>query len=392
MLSLASLLFLQALAGDPAAEAAGRVEVMGAPPAFALEPGFVEVVPDTALAALVFDAAEDDELIVELVRLGPLGRGRAKATVSIGAAKRALTVLAPTVADRPVGGSFASLPVRQRVPLPTGRSKIELRVDAPMGIRLGIGKQQAPAAIALVPLTGGPLLPVVEPASNAPADAASDAPVASEAPAAPELVYPAAPAVAEEPPVPVTTVAPRVTVLPPPAPPPAPPARPFPRVLAELHAGTSMAFGGLQDFVPGGGARLLVGPRNLDAALGFALDFDGQSAFVGAGGGHWDVASTRLRMDGHLGLGDLAVLDARFGLTVGAGARFAEHHASLTGVRRTVVVIGVTARAAPEVSVPAGPGRFVVMLPLDVTFDMPARVRGFTPVAAGVFLGYRLEL
>ena len=164
----------------------------------------------------------------------------------------------------------------------------------------------------------------------------------------------------------------------------------IPRLLAEVHAGSAVAFGGLQGLVAGGGARLLVGPRNLDVALGIAVDFDGQSAFVGAG--NWSMASTRMRLETHVGLGELSLFDARLGVTLGSGARFAQHTASFTGVRRTVVVTGVTTRAALEAFMPAGPGRFGVTLPLDVTFDLAAPVRDFTPVAVGVLLGYRLEL
>lgn len=128
----------------------------------------------------------------------------------------------------------------------------------------------------------------------------------------------------------------------------------------------------------------------MDAAVGIALDFDGQGAF--AGGGRWDATTTRLRVEALLGVADAGMFDARMAVTVGAGARFTAHDAHVPGAERSVVVVGATARVAPELAIPAGPGRFAVSLPLDVGVDMPGPVSGFAPLAAGISLGYRLEL
>ena len=251
----------------------------------------------------------------------------------------------------------------------------------------------APTTVA--PTTVAP--PTVAPTTVAPPTDAppTDAPptVAQPTDAPPTVAPPTDAPPTDAPPTvaPPTDAAATVPAAPPPGTAVPPTLSPWiPRLLAEVHAGSAVAFGGLQGLVAGGGARLLVGPRNLDVALGIAVDFDGQSAFVGAG--NWSMASTRMRLETHVGLGELSWFDARLGVTLGSGARFAQHTASFTGVRRTVVVTGVTTRAALEAFMPAGPGRFGVTLPLDVTFDLAAPVRDFTPVAVGVLLGYRLEL
>lgn len=387
-----SLAFHALLSIAAAGAPTGTVEVLGAPAAFALEEGFVEVLPDTPLVVIARDVADDEELVVELVRIGMLGKGRAKATVVAGKLKRALAVLAPTLKDRKLGGAYASTPVRQRAPLPSGTTRVEIRVDAPMAVRVSVDKKAALEPLALVPLAPPPTPTPAAPAPAPVAPAVAVAPVATATPVVTEpapVVAPTRAAAAPVEPVVNQPAAPASEIPP-----------WLPRLLAEVHAGTSLVFGGLQTFVPSGGARVLLGPRDLDAALGFAVDFDGQSTFVdvttpdGASdtSGSWTTTSTRVRLEGHLGIGDLAAFEARLGLTVGAGARFAWHTAALPGVQRELFVVGATARVAPEASFPAGPGRFAIALPLDGTIDVSPDVQGFAPVAVGVFLGYRLDL
>lgn len=403
---------------------AERVEIVRSGAPFALEIGFVEVAPKAPLVAVVRDVAADEELVVDLVRIGKLGKGRARANVVVtsgasGAAgpkpiKRTLAVLAPTLKERALPdlaeGAFASLPVRQSAPLILGTSHVEIRVDAHMALRLSVQKRGARAAdaLALVPLpTPGPAVvpPAIEvPPLVAPLVAPVVAPTVAPVDEVKPVVEATAPVVEETQPIldetkPVAASRPprevEVAVANPDG---SAGQTAWPRLLAEVRAGSSVVIGGLQLFVPGGGARAMIGPRNLDAALGFALDFDGQSTFVDVPGisgersGSWQMSSTKVRMEGHLGIGDLALFEARLGLTVGAGARFAWHTASLPGVQRTVFVVGATGRLAPEVAFPAGPGSFLISIPLDGTLDLSPAVTGFAPVAAGVFLGYRLDL
>ena len=360
-----------------------HLEVKDSPPPFALEPGFVEAVPETPIHVVIDDAAPTDELALDIVRIGPLGKGRAKLTVTIDGHKRPLVVVAPTVAERKVGKMFASLPSHQRVPLPTGSARVEIKVDEPMGVKIGVEPAPPPGAIPLAPLEGAPTTP---PPPDAAPVTASEVPVVVPpvvAPVAPPVAPVATPDVA-----PVPAASPAVTAVTPT--PKVDAAPPYPKIAFEVRAGGSAIANGLQTLVPAGGVRLLVGPRSIDAMLGFAVDFDGQTSFLQQG--QWNAATTRLRLEGTLGLGWVGFFDAGLDVAGGAGLRFTWHSAHGRGVSKDVLAIGGTARVAPELSFEAGPGRFTIAAPVDVGADLSPDVANFAPFAVGLSLGYRLEI
>jgi hypothetical protein len=128
----------------------------------------------------------------------------------------------------------------------------------------------------------------------------------------------------------------------------------------------------------------------MNAALGFAVDFDGQSTVVA--NGIWNAASTRVRLEGLFGAESLGLLGNPVDIAAGAGLRITWHTARGRGFNKNIVVIGGTARVAPETSFEAGPGKFAISLPVDVGADLSPDVHNFAPFAVGLALGYRLEL
>lgn len=349
-----------------------RVRLMGGPAPFALDPGFVEVVPGVPISVEVSGASDDEELILDVVRLGALGKGRTRLAVSVDGTKRVLGVLATTQEQRPVGKAWASRPVRQRLPLPPGpaprRALVVVVAQDPIALRVSLGPRLPDTEIDLEPL-GRPGAP------------GSDE-IITEAEPEPE---PAPPPAADPGPA-----EPPAVVLPTPAAPSAPPENNMPRFSVELRAGGSAVVGGLQPLVPAAGVRVLVGPRKLDAGLGLAADVDVQGGEQK--GGRWDATVARARVEGKFGIVPLPLLDVKLAVAVGVGGRFAWHHAAAPGAVRSVFVFGGTARIGPELSLGAGPGRLAVELPVDVSFDAPGAVRNFAPVAGGLLVGYRLEL
>lgn len=372
-----------------------QVAVKDDPPPFSLDAGFIEAVPEAPIHVVIDDAAPRDELVLDVVRIGALGKGRAKLIVTVDKTKRPLTVVAPTVDTRKVGGQFASLPVRLRIPLPTGSASVQIDVEETMGLRLTVATTPPPGEIPLAPLTDDAPAPVATP--RVPSEDASPAPVPEPAPTSPAVSPAMAPTPADGAAAAVAADA-------------AQPAKPaasaddapagaakepvLPKLYAEVHAGGSLLANGLQSLVPAGGFRLLVGPHALDAAIGFAVDFDGQGAFLDPahGGGRWDAATTRVRVEGMFGIGYVGLVSGDVHVSVGAGARFTQHSVHAKGNDVSLLTLGGTARVSPEAAFPAGPGVFTIAVPVDVGADLSPVVHNFAPVAAGMLLGYRLEL
>jgi hypothetical protein len=363
-----------------------HVDVLNHPAEFVLEPGFIEAVPYTATQLKIDDAAPTDELIVDVVRIGPLGRGKSGVVVVVDGVRHNLTFVAPTVKERKVGRLFASLPARQRVPLPTGSAFVAIDVSEPMGIKLSVGPPPPPGLeVPLVPIDDTadaapdvpPPPPPATPATTPPPPLATTTPATPATPATTGVTGPAT--------TPATTVPPAVPAVVAAGEPSA-----WPKLYAEVRAGAGVVVNGLQGVVPAGGARVMLGPRSIPAALGFAVDFDGQSTFVATG--HWNAATTKVRLEGMYAVGVLGFFDADLAVAAGAGLRFAWHNASGKGFSRDALVLGGTGRVAPEGSFDGGPGRFIVAIPIDVTIDSGGPVRNFAPFAVSAMLGYRLEL
>jgi hypothetical protein len=381
-----------------------HVEVKDNPPAFALEAGFLEAVPETPIVVVIDDAAPADVLALDVVRIGPLGKGRAKLTVNVvDYAKKTLTAVGPTVETRKVGKLFASVPQHMRVDLPTGSAVVQIRVDEPMGIKIGVEVPPSDEEVPLVPLEDE-ASPATTTKTTPATPATPTTPATTTAPATTTTTTPTTTPPESTTPTTTTTTTPARTTTTPaatattttkPASVPPPPKKldeppPYPRIAAEIRAGAAVVANGLTNPVAGGGIRVLIGPRAMNAALGFAVDADGQETTVA--NGTWNAATVRVRLEGLFGAEWLGVLGNPVDVAAGLGVRIVEHTVVGTGFKKTLLVLGGTARLAPETSFEAGPGKFAIAMPVDVSADLSPDVHNFAPFAVGLALGYRLEL
>ncbi|MFZ9887112.1 MAG: hypothetical protein ACO3JL_06390 [Myxococcota bacterium] len=332
---------------------------------------FVELGPETLRWVVTRrhpgDAVELDLVILDDEKAKSSGEGApfdgtpAVVQLSIAGESRSLEVRAPVTLGADLGIGYVE---RYRFELPRGQTALTLSVDDTtrrVGARLHFSA---------VPAAGleDELAPLDEETATA-TDKASD-PVSVEA-AAEE------PAPEEE-------------------------KGPFPyRFSAQVGAGGAVQLGGLTPLLPSGSLRVGVGRREGWAspfALALGFDFDHQSASTTSGvrpSARWGAMASRLRgeaewrpvqtMLGPLPL-DVTVLG-------GIGAVIGQHAVTIGTSTSTALLLGPTFRLGAEVGLGLGPGALILRAPVDVSWDlMTSPARNFMPLAAGLSLGYRLDL
>lgn len=367
----------------------------------------------------------DDGVLVFLQGQAPK-KGRAPALVPLAPVAKdtteqgrspALVPLAPLAKKAPK----KARPTRSRVSRARGDPKPKPRPpsDAPT-----VAAREAPSTPAEAPPVETP--PVAAPPVETPpveAPAVETPPVETPtAPPRPEEPKVAPPATAEAAPPVVAEVAPPVVAE---AAPPAPsvdmpanaeaaPARagaaatddtddtllslPV-RLSAQVSAGGAFQLsGGLTPAVLGGGVRAVVGARSgwlSRYAFGVGLDFDQQSAAAREGTPlRWDVTETRVRLEAQARLleHDLGAVAVDLTLLAGVGAVLGGHGFTVGDRHESALLFGPTARVAVASGLRLGPGALTVTLPADVSVDTAGQTSGFAPIAAGLFVGYRLDL
>ncbi len=160
-------------------------------------------------------------------------------------------------------------------------------------------------------------------------------------------------------------------------------------------------FGGLSNVATSGGLRLLVGV-NLGFfsrfTYGVGVDVDFQAAATSPGTStasvRWQTGQLRLRLEGafdvlRLDIGDLGRL--HMGVLGGVGGIVGAHWLSQGTDVVSHPMIGPTARLGITGGFTVGPGSVTLSLPVDWSYGV-GFVRGYAPLAATFFLGYRLEL
>lgn len=132
---------------------------------------------------------------------------------------------------------------------------------------------------------------------------------------------------------------------------------------------------------------------------GFGLDFDYQSAATEPGAAlatvRWQTGQTRLRLEAAADVLRVDVFDvgeAHLGVTGGLGATMGLHWISVGSRAQPELVLGPTVRLGVTAGFQIGPGAITATVPVDWSVDVIGPVRNFAPLAATVYLGYRLEL
>ena len=171
------------------------------------------------------------------------------------------------------------------------------------------------------------------------------------------------------------------------------------RLSAQVAAGGAwQLLGGLQAALLSGGVRAVVGPRHGRAsryAFGLGLDFEQQSAVSGGAlPARWDVSETRVRLEGEARLVErtLGPVDVDLSVVAGLGAILGGHSFQIGDARASALLLGPTGRLALVSGLGVGPGAVTLTLPLDVSVDTAGGTNGFAPIAAGLYVGYRLDL
>jgi hypothetical protein len=351
----------------------------------ALDDGANQRVVATPLKAQVIRRPGHEQLQIDVVRFGPArgsSDGAAAILVEVGAEGTTIPTRAPLEASRPVGGGLlASLPVRHRFVLPGPQSEVTSSVvkgGSGVGARLGL----APAGddLELVSLAALPPLPPLQ---------AERLPQAEPPPQ--EDPKPALHSPAVDAPLPAEADEPAVLT--------APPRPPLPvRLSAQVAVGGMLQVaGGLSPVLASGGVRLLTGPRAgwlSRYSFGGALDFEHQTA-RGEGQSRWDASTTRLRLEAQA-----RALELQLGASVlelsllgGAGMILGAHAVQVGSTKQGALLLGPTFRAGAQAAASLGPGALVALVPLDLSIDaVGGRVQGFAPLAASLYVGYRLDL
>lgn len=400
---LLPLVVTSLLAAQPASPAVG-VDLLSDHPARALDEGVYLHVVAAPFRARAKKAPGADALEIDVVRFGPARgptEGAAAILVELPGQTSTIPIRAPLDPKRTVGdGLLASYPVRHRFPLPEGVVDVVITV-VQGGSGVGVQVRTSPATDDdLVPLVPLEPLPPDGAATSDTADASakpSAAPADETARATPtevtEVHVPVERPPGDEPPADVTAdvsgdVSGDVKL----------PAR----FTAQVGVGGMwQVTGGLAPTLLSGGVRALTGVREgwlSRYALGAGLDFEHQSARTAANAprsARWSATATRLRLEAQaevLAL-DLDLLPLDLTLLGGAGMILGAHTFDVNGANQSALLLGPTFRIGAQAGLRLGPGAIVALVPVDLSFDAVAgRVQGFAPLAASLYLGYRLDL
>lgn len=382
---LLPLVVASLLAAQPASPAVG-VDLMSDHAARALDEGVYLHVVAAPLRVRATGGPGAKAIELDVVRFGPEKgptEGAAAILVEIPGQTSTIPIRAPLDRARTVGdGLIASYPVRHRFALPEGPADVLVTV-VQGGAGVGVQVRTSPS-------TEDGLVPIV-PLEPSPATSAQTVPGAPS----------------HEPPRTNTTEVTELTV--PVEQPDDARARaevrkesPLPaRFTAQVGVGGMWQItGGLAPAVLSGGVRALAGSREGLTSLfafGAALDFEHQAASTPAGAARparWSATATRLRLEAQATLLDLDV-GVPLDLTVlgGAGMILGGHSFDVNGTNQSAVLFGPTARVGAQLGVGLGPGAIVALVPVDFSYDsVGGRVQGFAPLAASLYLGYRLDL
>lgn len=400
---LLPLVVTSLLAGQPASPAVG-VDLMSDHASRALDEGVYLHVVAAPFRARAKKAPGADTLEIDVVRFGPAGgplEGAAAILVELPGSTSTIPIRAPLDASRVAGeGLIASYPVRHRFPLPDGPADVVITVvQGGSGIGLQVRTSEAvhDELPPLVPLEGlPPATAKSEPPEPAPAlqpkdTSASVEPSAGGDPAASSATQVTEVVVPVEQPRAVDASADIERGAKPPA-----------RLSAQVGVGGMWQItGGLAPAILSGGVRVMSGVREgwlSRYAIGAGLDFEHQAARTGADApqsARWSATATRVRLEAEaealrVDLG-FAPLDVT--LLGGAGMILGAHTFDVNGANTSTLLLGPTFRVGAQTGLRLGPGAIVALVPIDLSFDAVAgRVQGFSPLAASLYLGYRLDL
>lgn len=380
------------LAAQPASPAVG-VDVMSNHAARALDEGVYLHVVAAPFKGRVRKGPGRDTLEIDVVRFGPAGgplEGAAALLVELPGQSSTIPIRAPLDAGREAGdGLLASYPVRHRFPLPEGEGEVVITVvQGASGVGLQVRTSEA-AEDDLPPLVPLAELPAPEPPSPAPS-AEPGAPPPDHAPATAtptevtEVVVPV-----EQPGGPDVGAVVEEASLP-------------ARFSAQVGVGGMWQItGGLAPALLSGGVRVLGGARHgwpSRYAFGAALDFEHQGARTGPDAprsARWSATATRVRLEAEAEVIEIDLGFAPLDVTLlgGAGMILGAHTFDVNGRNESALLLGPTFRVGAQTGLGLGPGAIVALVPLDLSFDAVAgRVQGFSPLAASLYLGYRLDL
>lgn len=396
---LLPLVVTSLLAALPASPAVG-VDLMSDHAARALDEGVYLHVVTAPLRARATVTTEADTLELDVVRFGPASgpkEGAAAILVELPGQTSTIPIRAPLDLSRDAGdGLIASYPVRHRFPLPEGAVDVVVTV-VQGGSGVGVQLRTSPSTDdELVPLI--PLEPLA--AESPPPSEPSEPPTSEEAPdVMSEGVEPprASPTEVSEVTVPVEQPDGAVD-----ASAEVPRERLAARFTAQVGVGGMWQLsGGLAPVLPSGGVRVLAGAREgfwSRYAFGAALDFEHQAASTGAQAplsARWSATATRLRLEAQAKVleVDLGFVPLDLTLLGGGGMILGGHLFEVSGANQSALLLGPTFRIGAQAGVGLGPGAIVALVPLDYSLDaVGGRVQGFAPLAASLYLGYRLDL
>jgi hypothetical protein len=163
--------------------------------------------------------------------------------------------------------------------------------------------------------------------------------------------------------------------------------------------GNVQPYGGLFPLSSTGGFRLLGGYGEglmSHFLVGFGMDVDYQVATVDAVSTPitWTTADTRLRLEGSAKIFvlDFGYTALEMGILAGAGMILGTHAVNYNSQTSTFFLWGPTMRIGMEFGVAVGPGAVTLSLPVDQSFGISQTVKNYQPLAASMWVGYRLEL
>lgn len=174
-------------------------------------------------------------------------------------------------------------------------------------------------------------------------------------------------------------------------------------VLLQVSPGLILQpIGGLMPVALSGGVRLLAGAntgllRFFQLGAGVDVDYQAVSTDLGAplARVRWQTTQARVRVEGAADVARFDVLElgeAHVALLAGAGVVAGTHWLSVGGRATPELLLGPTIRAGVSGGFTLGPGSITVAVPLDWSVDVVGPVQNYAPLAASLYLGYRLEL